>query len=56
MGAPPACADMAAHAPDLDLCVNVSDAQMVGPGLVATVLDTLVDTGFSADRLVLEVV
>jgi EAL domain-containing protein (putative c-di-GMP-specific phosphodiesterase class I) len=50
-----ACADMAAYAPDLDLCVNVSDAQMIGPGLVATVLDTLVDTGFSADRLVLEV-
>ena len=50
-----ACIDMAAFAPDLDLCVNVSDTQIVGLGLVATVLDTLVETGFRADRLVLEV-
>ena len=50
-----ACRDMAMFAPELDLCVNVSDTQLVGPGLVATVLDALVATGFRADRLVLEV-
>jgi len=50
-----ACADMMELAPDLDLCVNVSDTQLVGPGLVTAVLDALVDTGFRADQLVLEV-
>ena len=29
-----ACADMIEFAPGLDLCVNVSDTQLVGPGLV----------------------
>src|SRR3954447_23166522 len=43
-----ACADMVAHAPELDLCVNVSAAQLVVPGLVAAVLDALVETGFRA--------
>src|SRR3954462_8377052 len=50
-----ACADLAAHAPDLDLFVHVSGAQMLGPGLVAPVRETRVDTGCTADRLVLEV-
>jgi len=49
-----ACHDMAVHAPNLDLCVNISDAQIVGSGLVATVLDALVESGFRADHLVLE--
>ena len=49
-----ACHDMAVHAPNMDLCVNISDAQILGPGLVATVFDALVDSGFQADRLVLE--
>src|SRR3954469_22080531 len=50
-----ACTDMATYAPELDLCVNVSDTQLVGPGLVAAVLDALVETGFRADRLILEI-
>ena len=50
-----ACQDMAAHAPELDLCVNISDTQILGPGLLANVLDALVDSGLRADRLVLEV-
>src|SRR5436305_11052022 len=49
-----ACHDMAVHATNLDLCVNISDAQIVGSGLVATVLDALVESGFRADHLVLE--
>ena len=50
-----ACADMVEFAPDLNLCVNLSATQLLGPGLVAAVLDALVETGFRANRLVLEV-
>jgi EAL domain-containing protein (putative c-di-GMP-specific phosphodiesterase class I) len=50
-----ACSDMVALASDLDLCVNISDTQLLGPGLVKAVLDALVTTGFPADRLIIEV-
>ena len=50
-----ACADMVEFAPGLNLNVNVSATQLLGPGLISTVLDTLVETGLRADRLVLEV-
>jgi len=39
---------------DLSLSVNVSARQVTAPGLVATVVRTLADTGLSPDRLWLE--
>ena len=50
-----ACADMMESDARFDLCVNVSDTQLIGSGLVEAVLSALTETGFPAQRLVLEV-
>jgi diguanylate cyclase len=50
-----ACAEAARWEPPYRLSVNLSAVQLAEPGLAATILEVLVETGIAADRLELEV-
>jgi len=50
-----ACAEAAAWDQPLRIAVNVSAAQLTGPGLAQTVVNALASTGLAPDRLELEV-
>jgi diguanylate cyclase len=50
-----ACAEAARWDPPYRLSVNLSAVQLAEPGLAATILGVLVETGIAADRLELEV-